>query len=40
VFLVSKGDSYFAPPLMIPFLAVYASAFVIGAYLDPGSLFT
>jgi hypothetical protein len=40
VFLVSHGDPYVIPPLLDVFLAVYASAFVVAAYLVPKSFFT
>jgi len=40
IFLVSKGDPYVTPTAATLFLAVYASAFVIAAYLVPKSFFT
>jgi len=40
VFLVSKGDSYATPPPATLFLAVYALAFIVAAYLVPKSFFT
>ena len=40
VFLVSFGDHYVIPPLSDAFLAVYASAFVMAAYLVPRGFFT
>jgi hypothetical protein len=40
VFLVSHGDPYPTPPAVLLFLAVYAVAFVVAAYLSPKGFFT
>jgi hypothetical protein len=37
VFLVSHGDPFVIPPVVVLFLAAYASAFIVAAYLVPSN---